>query len=217
MEEEKLPYKNKNNGLGLIFTFVFLSFCLFTAGYNVRGWLDSGSESNNGNNKDTKEETSKSTISYTDQVVFSTYGGENLIYVIDDDGELNYGTTNEYIAGLNLCPSAVDYCNGNPKYSNKLDSVSGVSDVKKIKYVIDIAASDERFKLFAIDKNGDVYLVEKTNAKKIIEGQKITDMIGLSVTNHYYSFKTVDKEKRIDYTWVMDTSGGHYDIKTITS
>ena len=216
MEEEKLPYKKKNNGVGLLLTFAFLSFMLFLAGFTVRDVFFSDNKSTNDDNKEEKKEV-KDSIPYTDKEVFSTYGGIYTLYIIDDEGDLYYKSSNEYFAGLNLCPSAVDYCNANENYNNELEKVSGISKVKRIKYVLDIAASDERFKLFAIDETGDVYTVESKTAKKVIEGQKITNMNGFSVTNHYYSFATNDKEKRIDYTWVVDAKGGHYDIKTVTA
>ena len=218
MEEEGLTYKKKNNNISMILSFVFISICLFISGYNVKGYLDS--------DKITKEEhdklleiekkkiiDSRESNSYTERVVFSTYGEDNILYLVDDDGNLYYKNNAEHIAGLNLCPTAVDYCNANSKYTNEMTKITGIEKVKKIRYVLDIAASDERFKLFAITENGDVYTVDNVNVKKVIEGQKITDLNNFSVTNHYYSFTTEDKNVKIDYSWMND----HYDIKTVTS
>jgi len=151
---------------------------------------------------------------YKDQYVVSTYGDEFLIYMIYD-GKLYYKSADKNFAGLNLCPGTEDYCKGNSTYNNTMTLVSGISNVTKVKMVVDIAASDERFKIMAINESGNVYDIQKNIAKTIISGRNINDLVNLKFSGDesYYEFSTTSG-KKVYYKWVWnDNNEGSYKIE----
>ena len=143
------------------------------------------------------------TIKAEDQYVVSTYGDELIVYMINN-GKLYYKYSKDKIAGLNVCPSTEEYCTANSTYTNKMELVTGVSNVVKVKHTVKIPAQGETFAFFAIDSKGDVYELNKTTATKFLENKKVVDLVSFKsdgTTNNYYEFST-STGKNVLKKWV---------------
>ncbi len=132
----------------------------------------------------------KDDISYKDKVVYGNYGDIFILYAIDN-GDVYYKTSASRFAGLNVCPSEEDYCKTNPTYNNDMNKIEGITDVKRLKYVSDLGASDERFIVYAITENGDVYTISGSKVTKT-NLENIEDLTYVSNINSYYEFSTKD-------------------------
>ena len=120
-----------------------------------------------------------------------------------NNGKVYYKYSNERIAGLNVCPSTEKYCTDNSKYTNKMELVTGVSDVVKVKHTVKVNAQAESFVFFAIDSKGDVYELNKASATKFLEDKKVVDLVSVKFdgTNNYYEFST-SSGKNVLKKWV---------------
>ena len=153
--------------------------------------------------KETAEKQIKNvTIKAEDQYVVSTYNDELIVYMINN-GKLYYKYSKDRIAGLNVCPSTEKYCTENSTYTNKMELVTGVSDVVKVKATVKVNALDDSFEYFAIDSKGDVYELNKTSATKFLEDKKVVDLVSVKFTdkNYYYEFST-STGKNVLKRWV---------------
>ena len=201
LEDEKEP--KKNSKVLVIITFIVIGLTFFVSGYNVKGIIDNFSKPKEEEKKEEKEEKKEETVTpvkddvpYTDKVVYSTYGGGLTMYLIDN-GSVYYKTSASLFAGLNVCPSKEEYCKGNPTYNNDMNKIDGLEGIKRLKYVVDLAASDERFTLFAISEEGSVYRVDGSKVTKL-EYSDIKDLVNVSMSESTYEFST-NKGETIKY------------------
>jgi hypothetical protein len=72
-----------------------------------------------------------------------------------------------------------------------MNKIEGIPDVKRLKYVSDLGASDERFIVYAITENGDVYTISGSKVTKT-NLENIEDLTYVSNINSYYEFSTKD-------------------------
>ena len=200
LKKEIQPEKKKGN-IGIVITFIVIAFTFCVSGYSIRGMVDDFTKDNN-KKEEQKEEPKEPTTSdetkendnipYSDKVVFSTYGDMFVIYMVND-GNLYYQTSASKFAGLNVCPSKEAYCKFNPTYNNDMTKVDGIENVKRVKMTIDLEASDERFKYFAITNDGNVYIVNNHTADKT-NLTNVEDLVNISSgeSDNYYEFQTKD-------------------------
>lgn len=204
MEEElkkEIQPEKKNSNIGIIITFIVIALTFCVSGYSIRGMVDDMTKSDK--KEDTKEEakepdngtaqqTTTDDVPYSDKVVYSTYADIFTIYMLDN-GNVYYQTSASRFAGLNVCPSKEEYCKGNPTYNNDMTKVEGVENVKRIKMTVDLGATDESFKYFAITTNGDVYTIDKHTATKT-ELTNVDDLVNVNMNENdkYYEFQTKD-------------------------
>ena len=200
LKNEIQPEKKKGN-IGIVITFIVIAFTFCVSGYSIRGMVDDFTKDNNKKEEQkeepkeptTSDETKeKENIPYSDKAVFSTYGDMFVIYMVSD-GNLYYQTSASKFAGLNVCPSKEEYCKTNSTYNNDMTKVDGIENVKRVKMTVDLGATDERFKYFAITNNGDVYVVNNHTAEKT-DLTNVEDLVNINSGENdtYYEFQTKD-------------------------
>lgn len=94
---------------------------------------------------------------YNESLVINKYG-DNAIYLLND-GKVYFIPADQVYISLDFCnenPSE-GYCENNPTYTSKMNEISGLTGVTKIKVVRNIDANDESFKTIAILEDGSVY------------------------------------------------------------
>ena len=72
-----------------------------------------------------------------------------------------------------------------------MNKIEGLENIKRLKFVTDLNASDERFVLYAIAKDGDVYKVDGSKVEKT-ELKNIDDLTYVDYDESYYEFSTLD-------------------------
>lgn len=94
---------------------------------------------------------------YNESLVINKYT-ENAIYLLND-GKVYFVPADEIFVSLDFCndnPSH-EYCAMNPTYTTKMNEITGLTNVSKIKLLRKLDASDESFTTIAILENGSVY------------------------------------------------------------
>jgi hypothetical protein len=200
MEEEKVEEKNENKKSSkvlVIVTFITIGLTFFISGYNVRGMFNDNKEETvkkEEKEEEKKEEPTESTVSsdvpYSDKVVYGSYGDIFTLYLIDN-GSVYYKTSASRFAGLNVCPTKEEYCKSNTSYNNDMVKISDIENVKRLKYVSDLDASDERFIVYAITNNGEVYTISGSTATKT-DLTNIDNLMYVDYDEKYYEFTTKD-------------------------
>ena len=191
LEDEK---EKKKSNLPVIITCIVTAICFTIVGFTIRGLMvaNSKQEVKEEVEEDKKEEetTTKSEIPYSDKLVYSTYGDVLNIYLLDD-GYVYYKTSASRFAGINVCSTKEEYCKTNPTYNNDMNKIEGLENIKRLKYVSNLAASDESFVLYAIANDGDVYKVEGSKATKT-DYTNVDDLTYVDYDESYYEFSTLD-------------------------
>ena len=205
LKNEIQPEKKKGN-IGIIITFIVIALTFCVSGYSIRGMVEDLSKDKEKTGEKDNAVTDcitvdpddpalqKEVIPYSDKVVYSTYGDVFTIYMLDN-GTVYYQTSASKFAGLNVCPSKEEYCKGNPTYNNDMIKVDGdgIENVKRIKMVVDINASDESFVYYAITNAGEVFKLDKHTAVKT-DIKNAGDLVNVSMgpDTAYYEFTTMD-------------------------
>lgn len=145
----------------------------------------------------------KKAAPYNESLVVNRYG-DNAIYLLND-GKVYFVPADQVYVSLDFCNDnpTNEYCVGNPTYTSKMNEITGLTSVSKIKLLRDITTGGEGFKTFAILENGSVYELNNgtvtlntqyTDVKDIRDtvegGYLITKLDGSDETVNGYSATT---------------------------
>jgi hypothetical protein len=212
LEEEKEDKKKPKLNNTLIATTAVVGFMF---GFFMFGWMlgimrgyrevNQMVQNNTVENENITEDTEinviqNDDIKVTDQFAINTYGG-NFKYYIISDGKVYYRLENSNFAGLNVCPSTGDYCEYNSTYNNKVTEIKEIENAIRIKTVVDVRASGERFIYFVITDN-KVYQLSETMDANGLTVVKVTAIDELANKN------IVDLIDIKDRKYIFVTSSG---------
>lgn len=196
--------ETKDNKIIYIVITILLVVGAFAGGYFLHGSLSKGETEKETTNSTGSEITTKSeeettdstggeitskseevnkTTNAMDNMVVNLYGGGYIYYVVN--GSLYYleaellNDGRYFLLTYSPCVKGEqsDYCNGNPVYKRNAVKVDGIENVEKIRLLHRPGATDESFSTFAVDKEGNAYIINKTNATKYYGNNDVEDII----------------------------------------